>query len=408
MARSSRPPRPSRPQAAPRLERLPRTPQQMSALQRVLEGAPGYFHRLTGRGPSPEAAEDLLAALPPGKTPDDKYVFGVYLSRELIGCIDIIRRYPSNACAFIGLLLVGEPWQRRGFGRAAYQELEAFARRWPECHFLRLAVAETNPPALHFWEKLGFRTIAARRSATGGAEPLDVRLMEKEVRREMTFSSMSTGVYAASMDALFSEGIPRYRRLSHRLATGGQPDERHLAALAPAGFEVVINLLPADAETALPHEGEIVRSLGMTYVHIPVSWTRPTLAHLKAFCDCLEMHREQTLFVHCAANMRVSVFIALYRILREGWQQDRALREAQRVWQPDPTWQRFIERVLEAKPGTAASRGGPRARRPRLAALARGAGRATAPERTSGDKRTSSRKRAPAGRTASKRPARRP
>jgi protein tyrosine phosphatase (PTP) superfamily phosphohydrolase (DUF442 family)/RimJ/RimL family protein N-acetyltransferase len=408
MAHRSRPPRPSHPQAAPRLERLQRTPQQVSALQRVLEGAPDYFHRLTGRGPSPEAAADLLAALPSGKTSDDKYVFGVYLSRELIGCIDLIRRYPTEACAFVGLLFVGESWQRRGFGRAAYDELEAFARGWPECRFLRLAVAETNPPALHFWERLGFRTIAARRSATGGADPLDVRLMEKEVRREMTLSSMSTGVYAASMDALFSEGIPQYRRLSHRLATGGQPDERHLAALAPAGFEVVINLLPADAETALPHEGDIVRSLGMTYVHIPVSWTRPTLAHLKAFCDCLEMHREQTLFVHCAANMRVSVFVALYRILREGWQQDRALREARRVWEPDPVWQRFIARVLGDKADPATGGSATRARRPRLAALARGAGRSAAPGRASSGSRTSTRKRTPAGGPASKRPARRP
>jgi len=66
-----------------------------------------------------------------------------------------------------------------------------------------------------------------------------------------------------------------------------------------------------------------------------------------------------------------------------------------------PTWQRFIERVLEAKPAQPPA-GRPTRPPPAARALARGAGRATAPERTSGDKRTSSRKRAPAGRTASK------
>ncbi|MFH1143364.1 MAG: protein tyrosine phosphatase family protein [Candidatus Eisenbacteria bacterium] len=163
--------------------------------------------------------------------------------------------------------------------------------------------------------------------------------MEKHIR--LANDPAGREVQCASLDTILN-----YRRISHRLATAGQPDRRQLALLAPSGFETVINLLPATADHALPDEESIVRSLGMDYIHIPVPWTRPTARHLEAFCDCLDAHCGRLVFIHCAANYRVSVFLALYRIRRLGWQHDRALRDMHRIWMPNPVWQRFIDRTL--------------------------------------------------------------
>src|SRR4051812_31080639 len=66
------------------------------------------------------------------------------------------------------------------------------------------------------------------------------------------------------------------------------------------------------------HEGSIVTRLGMTYVHIPVDFKAPAAWDFNAFCGVMEEFEQQPVFVHCAANMRVSAFVFLYRILRMG------------------------------------------------------------------------------------------
>lgn len=139
-------------------------------------------------------------------------------------------------------------------------------------------------------------------------------------------------------------GIRDYRKLSDLIATSGQPTRDELAAVAQAGYKVVINVhVSAD----LPDEGEVVRSLGMEYVHIPVPWEHPARDHLERFFEAMDARRDQRLFVHCAANMRVSAFMALYRIHRLGWPEDEALDFVDVPAFP-PVWQAFIEEMLAA------------------------------------------------------------
>jgi uncharacterized protein (TIGR01244 family) len=141
-------------------------------------------------------------------------------------------------------------------------------------------------------------------------------------------------------------GIYNYRRLSDRIATSGQPTEAELAAIARAGYQVVINLGLTGTDYALPDEAGLAASLGLGYVHIPVLWERPTGGDLDAFLRAMDRHRDRKVWVHCAANMRVSVFMALYRVRRLGWSIERALVDVHALWVPNATWQRFFEDML--------------------------------------------------------------
>lgn len=143
-------------------------------------------------------------------------------------------------------------------------------------------------------------------------------------------------------------GIYNFRRMAPDLATAGQPSEEELAAVADAGFHVVINLALLDAEYSLADEPGLVRSLGMDCEHVPVLWERPTLVDLRDFFAAMQRHAGRNIFLHCAANMRVSVFLALYRILRLGWPQDEALAHVQDIWDPDAVWGDFIKTALTA------------------------------------------------------------
>ncbi len=132
------------------------------------------------------------------------------------------------------------------------------------------------------------------------------------------------------------------------LLTSGQPTEAQLAEIAAAGVQTVINLALPTSDNALPDERGIVERLGMAYIHIPVVWEAPTRQNLDDFMDALDARRGQRLYVHCAANYRVSCFVALYRILRLGWTPAEAFAFTRRIWNPDeyPVWKAFIETVI--------------------------------------------------------------
>jgi uncharacterized protein (TIGR01244 family) len=141
-------------------------------------------------------------------------------------------------------------------------------------------------------------------------------------------------------------GIYNYRRLSDRIATSGQPTEGELAAIADAGYQVVINLGLTNTDYALPDEASLAASLGLHYVHIPVLWEQPTRGDLDRFLQAMDRYRDCKVWVHCAANMRVSVFMAIYRALRLGWSYERALVDVHALWVPNETWQRFLDDLL--------------------------------------------------------------
>jgi len=142
-------------------------------------------------------------------------------------------------------------------------------------------------------------------------------------------------------------GIYNYRAVDEAIGTSGQPTVAQLAGIAQAGYRTVINLaLHDDPRYSLPDEAGTVRSLGMDYVHIPVQFATPTEADLKAFFAAMDAHGGEKVWVHCAANMRVSAFLGLYRVLRQGWPQEKAFELMRGLWEPNEVWSAFIAKAL--------------------------------------------------------------
>jgi len=147
------------------------------------------------------------------------------------------------------------------------------------------------------------------------------------------------------------ETIYNQRQVDERLATSGQPDEQELACIAAAGYHVLINLaLHDDPRYSLPDEAGTARRLGLVYVHIPVIFTAPTREDLLHFFEAMQQHRKDKVWVHCAANKRVSVFVGLYRHLREGIPLDEAFALQRDIWEPNPVWTEFLTRMLAERP----------------------------------------------------------
>ena len=140
--------------------------------------------------------------------------------------------------------------------------------------------------------------------------------------------------------------IYNFRAIGDKLGTAGQPTESQFGEIRNAGFEAVINLALPTSDNAIANEGSVVTGLGMAYVHIPVNFNAPTSQDFKAFCRVLDAFEGQRVFVHCAANMRVSAFMFLHRVLHQRVPRAEAERDLHAIWQPDEVWNRFIETQL--------------------------------------------------------------
>ncbi len=140
--------------------------------------------------------------------------------------------------------------------------------------------------------------------------------------------------------------IYNFLPIDARWATAGQPTVAQFTALKAAGYEVIINLGMPDSPRAVPDEAEVVAAQGITYVAIPVLWETPTAADLAAFFTAMSANEDKRCFVHCIANMRVSVFTFLYRVLVLGVPVDEARQTLHQIWEPNPIWHQFIDEQL--------------------------------------------------------------
>jgi protein tyrosine phosphatase (PTP) superfamily phosphohydrolase (DUF442 family) len=138
------------------------------------------------------------------------------------------------------------------------------------------------------------------------------------------------------------EDIRNYVLVSNRIASSGQPNELQFNDIAEAGYQAVINLAMPDAENAIPEEGNIVSSLNMAYVQLPVPFNAPNLEHLKMFVGIMEALSDKKVWVHCVANKRASAFLYQYQRLIHEKSHDEAVEAMLPNWQPDEVWQRFM------------------------------------------------------------------
>jgi len=118
--------------------------------------------------------------------------------------------------------------------------------------------------------------------------------------------------------------------------------------IAERGYQIIINLALSTSDNAIPTEGDIITSLGMFYIHIPIQWKNPTFSQFQQFATIMQQQSNQKVWVHCALNMRVSVFLYLYNTLYLNVPEKIAIQKLNQVWQPNEVWLQFIDNIKNA------------------------------------------------------------
>ena len=149
------------------------------------------------------------------------------------------------------------------------------------------------------------------------------------------------------------DAIKHFVSVGDMLATAGQPTELELGEVAACGFDVVVNLGLLDPRYCLADEAAVVRALGLEYHHVPVDFLAPSEADFERFTSVMRAAKGKRAFVHCAANYRVSCFVALYAEAELGWSRTQADALVASVWEPNATWLAFLRAVRDRMPARA-------------------------------------------------------
>lgn len=141
-----------------------------------------------------------------------------------------------------------------------------------------------------------------------------------------------------------SEALPNFARVNERLYRGGQPRKDGFKKLAELGITTVINLRDDD-ERALLEELDATAA-GLRYFNVPFKRRGPpNEAQVDRVLSLIDAHENEKVFLHCHKGQdRTGMVVALYRISRDGWTDEQAISEAERLGMK--FWQLRMKRYI--------------------------------------------------------------
>jgi len=175
----------------------------------------------------------------------------------------------------------------------------------------------------------------------------------KKLWKQLSAGLFSTFVVLGSLplsvqaqDAPSVKDILNYKPYTPMFSSAGQPTREQLPLIKEAGYQRVIYIAFSNIGTAIPEEDQLVKELGMDYLHIPVDFNNPTIRDFNAFADAMQREPDTKTLLHCQVNARATAFSFLYRVIYDGVSVEEAKRDMNTVWQPNAVWRDFIFAVL--------------------------------------------------------------
>ena len=149
-------------------------------------------------------------------------------------------------------------------------------------------------------------------------------------------------------DKVESSGIFNVTWIDNQLSSSGQIHAEHAPLLQSLGVKTVVNLAVYNEEYN-GSENQWVVERGMTYIHLPVDFDRPTSSDLERFYQLMDALADETVWVHCIANYRASAFTYLYRINERGDSRKDAKALLDQIWTDElldeyPQWAELMTR----------------------------------------------------------------
>ncbi|MDO6445082.1 protein tyrosine phosphatase family protein [Colwellia sp. 1_MG-2023] len=140
-------------------------------------------------------------------------------------------------------------------------------------------------------------------------------------------------------------GLKNYQVNTPSMISSGLPTKLHFATLKGMGVTHVIDLIPGDRS----EEDHLMDELALHYHNIQVEWKNPTVDNFNEYASKMNEFTQEKgkVLTHCRLNWRGAVFTYLYRVTHLNEDEVIAKADMLTIWQPDETWQKFINKVLQ-------------------------------------------------------------
>lgn len=135
-------------------------------------------------------------------------------------------------------------------------------------------------------------------------------------------------------------GVTNYTRVDATVACAGATPAQALPELRKNGFVSVINFrTPQEAGANIDEAKAIAARVGLKYIHLP--YQTPTAEIAEAFLRAVADPANQPVYIHCASANRVGAMWFIKRVKLDGWNVDRAMKEAEAIGLRSPNLKKF-------------------------------------------------------------------
>jgi uncharacterized protein (TIGR01244 family) len=146
------------------------------------------------------------------------------------------------------------------------------------------------------------------------------------------------------------EDVPHLLCVDEHFATAGQPKDSAFAKLAENGYRSVLSLRTGSEGIDLAHEKEMVEKAGLRFINIPVQSSAPKPEQVTDFIKAVKDNSNQPMLIHCGSANRVGAFWMIYRVVDQGWPEDKALEEAITIGLTSPALKTFAHEYIASQP----------------------------------------------------------
>jgi uncharacterized protein (TIGR01244 family) len=144
-------------------------------------------------------------------------------------------------------------------------------------------------------------------------------------------------------------GSRNFARLGTTVACAGATEAEALPDIKKMGFVSVINLRLASEPNAEVEKGAAkAKELELQYFHVPFDG-KPDPKAAEAFLAAIGTPGAEPAFIHCAGGNRAATMWLIKRLVVDGWDEERAVKEAMALGQTSETLRTWALEYARAK-----------------------------------------------------------
>lgn len=153
--------------------------------------------------------------------------------------------------------------------------------------------------------------------------------MKVQIFAAALVAALAAPAFAQNVTKDKVEGIVNFARAETTVACGGSTSPAALKELKKMGFAAVFNLrMDTEQGNDVAGEKASAEQSGMKFIHLPFDLGKGDPAVADQFLKEIVKPGNQPAYIHCAGGGRAAAMWYIKRVVVDGWDEEKALKEA--------------------------------------------------------------------------------